>query len=64
MENKLLELIKTRRSCRRYRPVQIEDRELAAVLEAGTFAPTSMGRQDPVDRGRANGPICSTVWRA
>ena len=47
MENKLLELIKTRRSCRRYRPVQIEDRELAAVLEAGTFAPTSMGRQDP-----------------
>ena len=44
---KLLELIKTRRSCRRYRPVQIEDRELAAVLEAGTFAPTSMGRQDP-----------------
>ena len=47
MENKLLELIKTRRSCRCYRPVQIEDRELAAVLEAGTFAPTSMGRQDP-----------------
>lgn len=46
MENKLLELIKTRRSCRRYRPVQIEDRELAAVLEAGTFAPTSMGRQE------------------
>ena len=57
MENKLLELIKTRRSCRRYRPVQIEDRELAAVLEAGTFAPT---------RGSwpCNGPICSTVWRA
>lgn len=47
MENKLLELIKTRRSCRRYRPAQIEDRELAAVLEAGTFAPTSMGRKDP-----------------
>lgn len=63
MENKLLELIKTRRSCRRYRPVQIEDRELAAVLEAGTFAPTSMGRQA---RGSwpCNGPICSTVWRA
>ena len=48
MENKFLELIKTRRSCRHYRAEQIADSELNAVLEAGTYAPTGHGLQDPV----------------
>ena len=48
MENKLLELIKTRRSCRHYKAEQITDEELSAVLEAGTYAPTGHGKQDPV----------------
>lgn len=48
MENKMLELLKTRRSVRAYRPEQVKDEELDAVLEAGTFAPTGQGKQSPV----------------
>lgn len=47
MENNFLELIRTRRSCRHYKPEQITDEELHAVLEAGTYAPTSRGLQSP-----------------
>ncbi|WP_302430514.1 nitroreductase family protein, partial [Phocaeicola coprophilus] len=43
MNREFLELIKTRRSCRKYKPEQITDEELQAVLEAGTYAPTSRG---------------------
>lgn len=46
-KNECLEIIKTRRSCRKYRPEQITDEELKLVLEAGTFAPTSRGLQAP-----------------
>ena len=48
MENKMLELLKTRRSVRAYKPEQIQPQELDAVLEAGTYAPTGMGMQSPV----------------
>lgn len=48
MENKMLDLLKTRRSVRAYRPEQITPEELAAVTEAGTWAPTGMGLQSPV----------------
>ena len=48
MENKFLEIIKTRRSCRHYKDEQVSDAELNAVLEAGTYAPTGHGSQDPV----------------
>ena len=34
-----------RRSCRSYRKEQITDDELNAVLEAGEYAPSAMGRQ-------------------
>ena len=47
MTNTVLECIKTRRSIRRYKPEQIKDEELQSVLQAGTFAPTGMGYQDP-----------------
>ena len=40
-----LEDLKNRRSCRSYKPEQITDAELDAVLEAGTFAPTAKGSQ-------------------
>ena len=36
MTNETLETIKSRRSCRAYKPEQITDEELNAVLEAGT----------------------------
>lgn len=48
MNNSFLETIKTRRSCRHYKAEQITDDELNAVLEAGTYAPTGHGKQDPV----------------
>ena len=47
MNNSFLDLIKERRSIRSYRPEQIADDELRTVLEAGTYAPTGHGRQDP-----------------
>ncbi len=40
--------LQKRRSCRKYLPEQIKDEELAAVLEAGTFAPSGMNRQPSV----------------
>lgn len=47
MKETLIDL-KTRRSCRKYTEQQITEEELAAVLEAGTFAPTGHGTQSPV----------------
>lgn len=47
MQTDFLQLIKTRRSCRRYKPTQVSDQDLNAVLQAGTYAPTSKGKQAP-----------------
>ena len=47
MTNIVLDSLKTRRSCRSYQPDQIKPEELSAVLEAGTWAPTAMGTQEP-----------------
>ena len=47
METNFLEIIRTRRSCRSYKSEQITDAQLNAVLEAGTYAPTSRGLQSP-----------------
>ena len=38
----------TRRSCRAYLPDPVEDEKLNAILEAGTYAATGMGRQSPI----------------
>ena len=45
MTNETLQTIHSRRSCRAYKPQQITDAELDAVLEAGTYAASAMGRQ-------------------
>jgi nitroreductase len=45
--NQAIEALLTRRSVRKFKPEQITDEELKTVLEAGTFAPTSRGNQDP-----------------
>ena len=47
MENQIIQALKTRRSVRSYKPEQITDDELKTVLEAGTWAPTAKGLQDP-----------------
>ena len=43
-----LTTLKTRRSCRAYKDELIEEEKLNAILEAGTFAATGMGRQSPI----------------
>ena len=40
--------LKTRRSCRAYKPEAIEESKLTAIIEAGTYAPTGMGKQSPI----------------
>ncbi len=40
--------ILTRRSCRKYLDKPVEEEVLDKVLEAGTFAPTGMGKQSPI----------------
>lgn len=46
--NQTLQDLKTRRSCRKYKPLQITQTELDEILEAGTYAPTGMGAQSPI----------------
>ena len=43
-----LTVLKTRRSCRAYLPDHVEEEKLKAILEAGTYAATGMGRQSPI----------------
>jgi len=47
MENQIIAALKTRRSIRKFKQEQITDEELKTVLEAGTWAPTGKGLQDP-----------------
>ena len=46
--NQVIQAIKTRRSVRAYKADAVPEDMLNAVLEAGTYAPTSMGKQSPV----------------
>lgn len=46
--NDALQNLLTRRSCRAYKQEQITKEQLGAILEAGTYAPTGMGRQSPL----------------
>ena len=43
-----LTILKARRSCRAYKPDHIEEEKLGAILEAGTYAATGMGKQSPI----------------
>ena len=47
MDNEVLKALRERRSIRRFKPEQVSDEALQAVLEAGTWAPTAKGLQDP-----------------
>ena len=46
--NETLTTLNTRRSIRRYRPEQVRPETLDAILEAGTYAPSAMGKQSAV----------------
>ena len=45
--NETLNTLKTRRSVRAYLPEQVKEEQLQQILEAGTYAPTGMGKQSP-----------------
>ena len=63
MDNEVLKAIRERRSIRRYFPQQIKEEELKAVLEAGTWAPTGKGTQDPVIIAVQDPDICAVLRR-
>ncbi|MBQ7159699.1 MAG: nitroreductase [Treponema sp.] len=44
----ILETLKNRRSCRKYKAEQISKDELIKIIEAGEFAASGMGRQSPI----------------
>ena len=46
--NEVLKCLETRRAIRAFNPEMIKEEELQAILKAGTFAPTGMGKQSPV----------------
>ena len=46
--NETLKVLKERRSCRNFKPDMITDEELKAIVKAGTFAATGMGKQSPI----------------
>ena len=48
MENQVLQVLKTRRSVRKYQQKQVEESALAAILEAGSYAATGRNKQSPV----------------
>lgn len=43
-----LKILETRRSCRNFKPELIEDEKLEAIIKAGTYAATGMGKQAPI----------------
>ena len=43
-----LTTLKTRRSCRAYKPDHVEEEKLQAILEAGTYAASGMNRQSAI----------------
>ncbi len=46
--NEVLKKMKTRRSCRDFKPDMLPDDILDQITEAGTFAATGRGRQSPI----------------
>ena len=43
-----LNTLKARRSCRAYKPDPVEESKLNAIIEAGTYAASGMGKQSPI----------------
>lgn len=48
MMNETLKVLETRRSCRKFKPDMVEQEKLDAIIKAGTYAPTGMGKQAPI----------------
>lgn len=46
--NETIKVLENRRSCRNFKPDMIKNEELEAIVKAGTYAATGMGKQSPV----------------
>lgn len=46
--NETLKTLESRRSCRNFKPEMVKDEEIDAILKAGTYAATGMGKQSPI----------------
>lgn len=46
--NDVIQVLTQRRSVRKYKPDQITDQQLQAILQAGIYAPTGRGKQAPI----------------
>lgn len=46
--NEILKVLESRRSCRNFKPDMIAKEDLDAILKAGTYAATGMGKQSPI----------------
>lgn len=46
--NETLKILESRRSCRNFKPDMVEQDKLDAILKAGTYAATGMGKQSPI----------------
>lgn len=43
-----LKVLESRRSCRAYKPELIEEEKMQAIIKAGTYVATGMGKQSPI----------------
>ena len=46
--NETLKVLESRRSCRKFKPDMVEKEKLDAILKAGTYSATGMGKQSPI----------------
>lgn len=46
--NETLKVLETRRSCRKFKPDMIPEETLKAIIKAGTYSATGMGKQSPI----------------
>lgn len=46
--NETLNVLESRRSCRKFKPDMVAKDELDAIIKAGTYAATGMGKQSPI----------------
>lgn len=46
--NETLKVLETRRSCRNFKPDMVEEEKIKAIVKAGTYAATGMGKQSPI----------------
>ena len=46
--NETIKVLETRRSCRNFKPDMVKEEDLKAIVKAGTYAATGMGKQSPI----------------